>query len=343
MYHYFGGITSTQQSVTPPSAALPSITLPSVTPPSVTPLGFFILLLLLLCGCSDSSTIADSGETESCSPGLKTVSIQHNNLQRSYIRYIPDSYDGTTPYPVVLNFHGYGGRAQYHIIQANMRPEADSGNFILIYPQGSEIDGVPHWNACPAGEDNKSPADDFGFTQSLLNHLASTCQINPERTFATGYSNGGMMSYGLAHHRSELIAGVASVSGVMLDCTGTPRKPTPVLHLHGTSDAIVPYNGNDSFESAQSVLDYWIDFNQTSDTPVITVDNSNSSGISVEHYLYTTDTGNSTSPNANPANTHDVTVEHYKYVGGGHNWFRETFEGKDASALIWEFFSRIDE
>ncbi|MDG0973170.1 MAG: hypothetical protein P8O07_03345, partial [Crocinitomicaceae bacterium] len=63
------------------------------------------------------------------------------------------------------------------------------------------------------------------------------------RIYAVGYSNGGMMAYGLANYRSDLIAAVASVSGVMLDCTRPTSHPMPIVHLHGTSDGVLPYNG----------------------------------------------------------------------------------------------------
>jgi polyhydroxybutyrate depolymerase len=43
-----------------------------------------------------------------------------------------------------------------------MRSLAEADTFILIYPQGSCLDGLSHWNACPLGGDNKSDADDFG-------------------------------------------------------------------------------------------------------------------------------------------------------------------------------------
>ena len=95
----------------------------------------------------------------------------------------------------------------------------------------------------PKGGDNKSTADDVGFVESMISEISSQYNVDMERIYAAGYSNGGMMAYGLANYKSDLIAAVASVSGTMLDCTGSTNHPMPVVHLHGTSDVLFPIMG----------------------------------------------------------------------------------------------------
>ena len=208
-----------------------------------------------------------------------------------------------------------------------MRTVAEANNFILVYPQGSLLNGFSHWNACPPGGDNKSDIDDVGFIETLIYGLLSDYNIDMERIYVAGYSNGGMMAYGLAHYKSNLIAAVASVSGSMLDCTGPTNHPMPIIHLHGTADEVLPYNGGNEFSSAQSTLDYWINFNNTTTTPTVNTDNSG--GMTIEHYIY--DQGDSS-----------VSVEHYKYIGGNHVWFNTTYQGKNTAELVWEFVSKYD-
>ena len=99
--------------------------------------------------------------------------------------------------------------------------------------------------------------------------------------------------------------------------------PMPVVHLHGTSDGVLPYNGSSDWSSVQSTLDYWINFNNTVLTPTVTSDSN------IEHYVY--DQGDSL-----------VSVEHYKYIGGDHVWFSATFQGQNTSELVWNFVSRYD-
>ena len=282
------------------------------------PVLFFSILLIILSGCKK-----DNNNSESCYSNNNAQTIIHDGINREYVLYIPKSYDGTSAVPLMLNFHGFGGSASDYMNYADMRSVAESDTFILVYPQGSCSDGSSHWNPCPVGGDNKSTADDIGFVESMINEISSQYNVDMERIYAAGYSNGGMMAYGLAHYKSDLIAAVASVSGVMLDCTGPTSHPMPVVHLHGTSDGVLPYNGGDGWNSTQSTLEHWINFNNTVLTPTVISDNN------IEHYVY--DQGDSL-----------VSVEHYKYIGGDHVWFSATFQGQNTSELVWNFVSRYD-
>ena len=262
-----------------------------------------------------------------CYSNSNTESMVHDGEDREYLMYVPDSYDGTTAVPILFNFHGFGGSVEEFMEYADLRSVAETNTFILVYPQGSCLEGSSHWNPCPNGPDNKSEADDFGFIEAMINQLSSEYYIDLDRIYAGGYSNGGMMAYGLANYKSDLIAAVASVSGTMLNCTGSTNHPMPVVHLHGTSDDVVSYNGSTDWNSVQSTLDYWINFNNTTTTP--TVNSENSGGITIEHYSY------GQGENA-------VSVEHYKYIGGEHEWFNETYQGQNTAELIWNFMSRYD-
>ena len=278
---------------------------------------FFNLLIIILIGCSSDDN----------SKSYNANTIFHDGINREYIIYVPKSYDRTSSIPLVLNFHGFGGRASEFMNYADMRSLAESEIFILAYPQGSYLNGTHHWNACPIGSGNKSTADDFGFIESMINEISSSYNLNMERLYAAGYSNGGMMAYGLAHYKSDLIAAVASVSGAMLDCLGPTSHPIPIIHFHGTSDGIIPYNGNLEWNSVQTTLDYWIDFNNTNTNP--TISKEISSEMTIENYIY-------------GQGDRSVSVEHYKYIGGDHVWFNSTFQGYSTSELVWNFVSRFD-
>ena len=285
---------------------------------------FLMILVFLIGGCVNSENKNYSKSDDSTS---NFQTIIHEGVNREYVLHVPDSYDDSFSVPVVLNFHGFSGDAYQYMNEADMRILSESENFILIYPQGLNLDGEPHWNACPNGGDNKSDVDDFGFIETLIEEISSNYNIDLERIYAVGYSNGGMMAYGLANHKSELIAAVASVSGAMLDCTGPVSHPMPIIHLHGTDDLDLPYNGNNNYNSVQNTLDYWINFNNTNKEPIVNFDNNGE--IEIEHYVY--DNGNNS-----------VSVEHYKYIGGYHIWFMSTFQGQNASELVWDFLSRYD-
>jgi len=287
---------------------------------------YFTILMLIIFSCTNDQA-KDEDNQEDCYLNTNAQSLVHDGMNREYILYVPNSYDENSATPILFNFHGFGGSANQFISRADMRAEAELNSFILVYPQGSCLDGVPHWNPCPIDGDNKSSADDLGFFEAMVNEISSEYTVDMERIYAAGFSNGGMMAFGLANYKSDLIAAVASVSGSMLDCLETPSHPMPVLHLHGTSDGVLPYNGDASFNSVQNTLDYWTNFNNTVSTPTINIDNT--SGMTIEQYVY--DQGDNS-----------VSVEHYKYIGGEHTWFNETYQGQNASKLVWDFMSRYD-
>jgi len=288
-----------------------------------------IIALSMLYSCSkDNNMVPNKSITNTT--GLFTRTLFHDGVTREYILYVPDSYDGSSKVPLMFNFHGFGGTAKRHLNYTDMRFLADTDNFILVYPQGSLLEGYPHWNSSLPSEDNKSDADDFGFVEALIDEISSNYNIDLERVYACGYSNGAFLAYSLACYHSDKIAAIGSVAGTMMDDIYSDcslSHPMAMINLHGTSDDVVPYGGSKGFTAIDQALEYWVSFNNTNTAPVINSINEN--GIIIEHYSYT-DGDNNTS------------VEHYKIIGGGHVWFDIDYEGSNTSRLIWDFVSRYD-
>lgn len=262
-------------------------------------------------------------------PGTFRLTIEHNDTEREAIVYVPESYDPTKPVPLMLNFHGFGGEMGDHMEWADMRPLAERDGSIVVYPQGTRMDGSPHWNAALPGGDNKSDADDLGYVRELVARIDADYPLDLERVYATGYSNGGMMAMALACFASDVVASVSMVSGVQLD-TGSicaPTHPTGVITLHGTRDGVIAYDGDGEVPSHQSVIDFWVTHNQTDTVPTESSDTDGS--ITIQKQVYA-------------GGTNGVSVEHYLYVGGDHVWFEEEFQGANASSLVWDFAHRHD-
>jgi polyhydroxybutyrate depolymerase len=276
-----------------------------------------LFVIALLINCSDETDVLG---TEILPGSTSTQKINHDGLERQYLIYIPNSYNGQSKLPLMINFHGFGGEVNDHLAYTDMRSLADSENFILIYPQGSELGGYSHWNAALNGGDNKSTVDDLGFVEALIN-------LHSDIVNAVGYSNGGMMSYALACYKSNLIAAIGSVSGSMLQTDCTPSHSIPLIKLHGTSDSVISYDGNSYYSSVESILGFWINFNKTSTSPVFeTVDDN---GTTIQKHLY-------------DGGTNESSIEHYKILNGSHVWFDINFEGNNTNELIWNFVSKHD-
>jgi len=264
------------------------------------------------------------------------ATLTHDNLTREYILYVPASYDGNNPVPLVFNFHGYTSTAFEQMNYGDFRKIADEENFIIAHPMGTiGDDGEPYFNAQWVADG----ADDIGFTGALIDTISSNWNINLDRVYSTGMSNGGFMSYTLACELSDRIAAIASVTGTMtldqLNNTCNPENLTPIMEIHGTSDFVVPYTGNNFMAPTEAVIDFWVNKNQCDNTPSVRVidDSAPLDGSTAEHYLY-----------QNGLEGHEV--EHYKIIGGGHTWpgtfFGNSNRDINASELIWEFFSKYD-
>lgn len=262
-------------------------------------------------------------------------SMLHDGVTREYIVYVPAVYNGSSSVPLLFNFHGYGMSANNQMSYGNMRAVADTAGFILVYPQGTLFGGSPHWNV--GSWTSGSTADDIGFTEAMIDTLAANYNIDLNRVYSCGYSNGGYFSFVLACQLSAEIAAIGSVGGTMSTETYNscnPSHPTPVVTIHGINDAIISYFGvypNNS-KSLSDVNTYWANYNNTIVPPVVsTLPNIDTTdGSTAELSLF--DNGDNC-----------TSVEHYKVIGGGHAW-PGSWGNMDinADAVIWSFVSKYD-
>jgi len=289
-----------------------------------------IVFTIIIVGCKKDGNNQINDE-------LKTINV--NGVNREFILYIPSTYDSTDAVPLMLNFHGWTMSASDQMNLSDMRALAESEKFILVYPQGTKFKnrfyGSTHWNV--GSWTTGSNSDDLGFVDKLIDHMSVNYNIDLERIYACGYSNGGFFSHELACNLSNKIAAIGAVSANMSTRTKdncNPSHPTPVVTVSGTNDNEVSYDGT-NFEgqiSHNEVLNYWINYNQTDSSPIISdLQNINTvDGSTVELYQY---------KNGN----NDVEIEHYKIINGGHDW-PGTLGNMDidANSVIWRFVSQFD-
>ncbi len=261
----------------------------------------------------------------------------HDGIEREYILYIPANYTGNTLVPVVFNFHGYTANAAQQMRYGDFRPLAEQHGFLIVHPQGTiDIHGNTHFNVGRG----RSTTDDVGFTAALIEELSSSYMIDSKRIYSTGMSNGAFMSYRLACELNDKIAAIASVTGSMVkeqqnNCT--ILHPTPILEIHGTSDHVIPYDGNNDFEAITDVLNFWTVSNNGDITAVITAieDSNTTDDTTAEHHVYA-------------HGDNGVTVEHFKIIGGTHKWPGNPYPSSgtnydiDTATEIWKFFSKYD-
>lgn len=262
----------------------------------------------------------------------QSITITSGGIDRDFFLYVPEIYDANTPAPLVFCFHGYGSSASVNLAYTGFRGIADTAGFILIHPQGTlDATNTPHWNVGWG----LSTVDDVGFTQDMIDYVDANYNLNTERIYSTGMSNGGFMSYVLACELSNEIAAIASVTGSMSPPTAnscSPTHPTPVLQIHGTNDPTVPYEGAIFSENIDDVMAYWVNYNNCNPTPSQTPipDINTGDGTTVDHFVF-------------DGGTNGANVELFKVYNGEHDW-PGAFGNYDISSNIeiWKFFSRYD-
>ncbi len=267
---------------------------------------------------------------------------------RQYKVHVPPSYQPDVPTPVVFCIHGLGQDAVlFCVTGAAMDAKSDEAGFILVMPNGYQNS----WNAgtCCGGASSEQ-LDDVALFRAIFDEVGKHVNIDLDRVYATGLSNGGYMSYRLACDAADIFTAVAPGAGAIgindigggtnassdfVECK--PSRPVSVLDIHGTDDPLIPYS-----LQAQSLS------------------------------LMATNNGctTSTSPASQPPSGGDTTCVTYEgcasgteltgctIQGGGHCWFgspdcgtgggdiglaivganSDTMKNTDA---VWDFFKRL--
>ncbi len=175
----------------------------------------------------------------------QTTTINVGGVDRTYTVRLPSTYTGATPLPLVVAMHGGFGSGTQLENQSLLTVKAEQEGFIMVYPDGlGGALNIRTWNAggcCGYAMNNN--IDDVGFIDAMLDALIAAHNIDTQRIYATGMSNGGFMSYRLACELSHRIAAIAPVAASMTIVACQPVRPVPVISFHSYQDSSVPYLG----------------------------------------------------------------------------------------------------
>jgi polyhydroxybutyrate depolymerase len=265
----------------------------------------------------------------------QTSSIRIGSLNRSYTLYTPKSYSPGKKMPLVYLLHGFTQTAADIMRYSAFNGLADSFGFFAVYPSGVNNG----WNT-NSGFPGGSTADDVGFIRILSDSLIARFGIDADRIYSCGFSAGGFMSQRLACELSNRIAAIASVAGTMSDAAFkacNPGRAVPMLHIHGTSDLVVTYNGGISNISADKLVQFWVNKAACNATATkINIPDRVQEGSTAQWQRF------------GPCNQ-SLEMAHIAVNNGGHTWPGSSNSGVgttnmdfSASAEIWEFFNRFN-
>lgn len=258
-------------------------------------------------------------------PGDYIDMLPVDGYTRWFSVHIPESYTPHTPTPLVVNLHGYSSTMFEQQEVAKMNAKADEEGFIAVHPQA--LGDPPSWHGPLPGLPGQADKDFFA---ALLEYLRVLMNIDPNRIYATGLSNGATMSNALGCFMADTFAAIAPVAGGHTDFGNCENeRPISVLAIHGTQDAIIPYAGRaDEVPPVSLWVQHWAQRNGCHAEPEVSQPLDD---LKIETW----------------GNCDDgVTVQLITRIGGLHVWpgsshafFRENEESNiDATDAIWEFF-----
>jgi polyhydroxybutyrate depolymerase len=260
-------------------------------------------------------------------------SLQFGGVTRTFHLYRPQHLP--TPAALVVMLHGGFGDGTQAERSYGWDQEADRNGFVVAYPDG--LDRAWNTGGGCCGVPAKQNADDVGFVKAVVATIRQELPIDPARIYATGISNGGIMAYRLACD-TDLFAAIGPDSATLLGSCPAP-KPLSVLHIHGTADTRIPYNGGEGQGFAH------ID-GPAVETVVATWRTTDACGSPTVLVQGTVTTSTASCPNGR-------TVELISIAGAGHQWpgshqrpARQALLGADAPStalnatdVFWQFFS----
>ena len=182
---------------------------------------------------------------------------------------VPTGYDPAEPMPLVITLHGYSGNSASMASYLKFSEMADAYGYLYINPDGTtDPQGNQFWNATDACCDfYNSGTDDSGYILDLINAVKAEYNVDADRVFLVGLSNGAFMSYRMAGEYSNAVSAIVSQAGAAFkDPTDfPPTSPMRVLQIHGTSDDVIYYDGGNNFAApypgAIESVENWATFN----------------------------------------------------------------------------------
>lgn len=276
-------------------------------------------------------------------PDDPSAAILAGGRVRTYRIHVPASYRRGRAVALVLAFHGRlgNGRSMAHI--SGLDTTSDRHGFIVVYPDGVDRS----WNDGLATPAAQAGVDDVAFVRALVARLQALYTIDPDRIYATGLSNGAMLTELLGCELAGTLAAIAPVAGSLPSPVATgcaPAAPLPVLLIHGTSDPYVPYDGGTLRSDVGTVLSAPATFARWS-----ALDGCAGPPRSRALPAHGADRARVTVTRAGGCPSR-VAVQLDTIVGGGHTWpggwqylpafiVGHTSRQLDASDAIWSFFA----
>ena len=303
-------------------------------------------------GCADSrgGRFRDRGAAPASASNKEMVqqTLTVGGQKRTYYVHKPSGADSGR-LALVLMFHGGRGDGNSAARMSGFSAVADKYGFVVAYPESTG-----NWR--DGRESTGSGFEDIEFVRALIDELEKSANIDRKRVYSTGISNGGMFTLRLACDASLEIAAFAPVAASMpvpFKPNCQPKRPVPMLVIHGTEDGWVRWSGGEVRSGPAAgaggfvipvpeTVEFWRNHNgcatRPSATEILDPNKDDGTNVEVSEYSQCKSQG---------------ALTLVKINGGGHTWpgtplqprrmvtrlVGPTSRDFRASESIWKFFS----
>jgi polyhydroxybutyrate depolymerase len=269
-----------------------------------------VVLAVVACGGEGTGVVIDTEEITE--PGHYIRNFGVDGIPRSFEVYVPASVDLSRPSPMVLAFHGNPQSSAQMRRMSDLDAAADTLGVVIVYP--NKANGADwFWGCRECSIAGLNQIDDPKYVQAVIDKMGLDMNIDVDRVYATGFSQGGLMTYRLACLHDTPFAAFATVGSLMwtwhVDRCG-PAAKKPFMMVQGVDDQEFKWEGArgniDSSLSAVAVRDFFSGRNGCdvipSDQPLPDLEDD---GTSTVREVFS---------------GCDAEVRFYRVEGGGHTW-----------------------
>lgn len=288
---------------------------------------------------NDESDDADNSSPSCINQSQNTLfcELVWEDINREFYIVSPNDLTSDDQAPLLISLHGGADYADANMQYTGFLDILNEKSFVAIFPQGTVAEGKGDTGWYAGGDCSGLEVCDLSFIERLIDYSVEDLNIDKNRVYVSGFSNGAFMVYTLACFLSDKIAAFAPVSGSMSPddyqiCN--PQRPIPIIHIHGINDDSIPIQGSDYVTPLEDVSSFLSMINNCTQSSIIDGEDINEDGYAwYSEISYDCNEG--------------VSVNFTYLENFGHNWpSLESSKGSgadiDGASFIWEFLSAYD-
>lgn len=159
-------------------------------------------------------------ESQPTGERVRIVTVGDDRIE--YVLVVPEDYEPSCPYPLLVACHGMGMRGQ-QFVRRWKQPCLEHG-YILVCPTNPY--GGRGYGARPA---------ERALVLAAIEDVARTYHVDPDRVFLTGLSAGGYATWDVGLHHADRFAGIIPEAGMPVHEGG---RITRYMYLQNASSGL---------------------------------------------------------------------------------------------------------